>query len=155
MNTNWKLSDVEEKLQKGRIQGYVMKDHKKQPLKEPSGKIVSKHFTQRSKEKDFIAWCLWDFAQRHGVLLYQEYKFAEEEGRRFRFDWCIPDPRFMIAVEYDGGILDRNSGHTSVRGMQRDMIKGNLAQSLGYKVLRFSVLDYKTLPQALKKFEKK
>lgn len=152
-NTTWKVSDVEEKLKAGKIRGYVMHERRKEPLKEPNGKIVSRHYTQRSKEKDFIAWCLWNFAQRHGVILYQEYRFDEE--RRFRFDWCIPDVRFRLAVEYDGGIFDPNGDHRSVKGMQRDMHKINLAQQLGYVVLRFSVLDYKTLPQALKKYDKR
>lgn len=150
MQTNWKISDVQKKLDAGTIQGFVMDERRKEPLKEPSGKIVSKHFTQRSKEKDFIAWCLWDFAQRHGVILFQEYRFHEE--RKWRFDWAIPDMK--IAFEYEGQGQEIKSGpHTSFKNFNKDVDKYNEAQQLGWTVLRFTFMNYKTLPQALKKFE--
>lgn len=148
-NTTWKVSDVEEKLKAGKIRGYVIHERRKESLKEPNGKIVSRHYTQRSKEKDFIAWCLWDFAQRHGVILYQEYRFCQ--NRQWKADFAIP--AMKILFEYEG-LFSEKSRHTTAKGFTGDTEKYNQAAADGWQVLRFTALNFKTLPQALKKYEK-
>lgn len=58
-----------------------------------------------------------------------ECEACEIAGRRFRFDWWIPELR--IAIEYDG-----IAHHTGIAGAWRDAEKGNLAQLQGYLFLR-------------------
>jgi very-short-patch-repair endonuclease len=149
----WTLDHIKKLKEQGKIHGFTITENKKEPLTGTNGKIVSKHFPKRSKEKDFIAWNLFVWAQEQRVQLMEEYRF--DEDRRFKSDWAIPELKLLI--EYEGGIFDRTGiqGHTHPKGIQRDIEKYNLAQQLGFIVLRFSLLNYKTLPQALKKFETK
>lgn len=115
-----------------------------------NGKIVSKHFKHRSKEKDFISWNLFIWSQENGHILKEEFKFSPE--RRWRFDWAIEE--IKLAVEYEGTIFDPNGDHRSVKGMSRDIEKYNEAQNLGWTVLRFTCINYKTLVTALKKYNR-
>ena len=64
----------------------------------------------------------------------REYKFCED--RKFRFDFCWPAQK--IAVELQGGIWGRKSGHNSGTGILADMDKGNEAARRGCRVFRFS-----------------
>tara|TARA_R110000868_G_scaffold16350_13_gene73586 strand:+ start:318 stop:725 length:408 start_codon:yes stop_codon:yes gene_type:complete len=68
--------------------------------------------------------------------------------RKFRFDWAIPD--LKVAIEFEG-IMSNKSRHTTVTGYSKDCIKYNLAACLGWKVLRYTVLNYKDLEQDLMK----
>jgi len=57
------------------------------------------------------------------------------ESRKFRFDWAFIDK--MIAAEVEGG--QWTSGrHTRGAGYANDCEKYNLAQSMGWKVFRFT-----------------
>jgi hypothetical protein len=69
-------------------------------------------------------------------------------ARKFRFDWAIPD--LKVAIEYEG-LFSEKSGHTTVKGYTKDCIKYNLAALLGWKVLRYTALNYKELEQDLMK----
>lgn len=67
-------------------------------------------------------------------LSEREYQFSKW---RYRFDYCWPC--YMVAVDIQGGIYGgRSSGHTSISGMENDMMKINLAQSLGWVMLQLS-----------------
>ena len=61
-----------------------------------------------------------------------EHKFCP--SRRFRFDWAWVEKK--VAVEVDGGVWLRHGGR---HGMDKDREKLNIAASLGWLVLRFSV----------------
>lgn len=135
---------------KGLIRGYEMPEKKKS--QEPKGKIVSKHFNRGDKKKDFISWFLLDWCSKQAVQLFEEYKFDETGERKFKFDYAIPE--IKLAVEYEGGLLNPRSGHRSVQGINRDVTKYNLAALQGWTVIRLTAENYKTLPQALKKYEK-
>ena len=69
-----------------------------------------------------------------------EYRFAEDIGRRWRFDLAWPEQK--IAVEFEGGIRnDEGRGaeghHVSVDGYESDCEKYNTAAVLyGYRVIR-------------------
>lgn len=54
--------------------------------------------------------------------------------RMFRVDFCWPSA--MLAVEVEGGIY-RGGGHSSVKGLIRDIEKGNLLTMDGWRLLRF------------------
>lgn len=59
------------------------------------------------------------------------------KGRKFRFDFAWTEPHHRLLVEVQGGIWQK-SGHTSGRGVTRDMEKLNLAQLAGWRVMQFS-----------------
>ena len=76
---------------------------------------------------------------KHGGYDYvKELKF--HPSRKWRFDFAIESLR--IAIEYEG-IMSEKSRHTTISGMSRDCEKYNTAQLLGWKVLRFTALNYK------------
>lgn len=75
-----------------------------------------------------------------------EFQFSQY---RYRFDYCWP--QFKVAVDIQGGIYHnrkkgRQSGHVSIKGMENDMMKINLAQSLGWVMLQLSPRKIKQQP---------
>lgn len=80
--------------------------------------------------------------------LYQtmqaEYKFHPRF--KYLFDYCWV--QYRVAVEIQGGIYarGRKSGHTSIPGMERDMVKLNLAQANGWILLQLSPRKIKKSP---------
>lgn len=80
-----------------------------------------------------------------GYEYVKELKF--HPTRKWRFDYCIPS--LKIAVEYEG-IMSEKSRHTTITGMSGDCEKYNAAQAQGWKVLRFTALNYKNLITTIK-----
>lgn len=80
-----------------------------------------------------------------GLAYVKELKFSDK--RKFRFDFAIPF--YKIALEYEG-IVSGKSRHTSITGYTRDTEKYNLATIEGWKVLRYTALNYGNLEQDLK-----
>ena len=80
-----------------------------------------------------------------GLAYGKELKFSDK--RRFRFDFALPIHK--IAIEYEG-IVSGKSRHTSITGYTRDTEKYNLATIEGWKVLRYTALNYGNLEQDLK-----
>jgi len=60
-------------------------------------------------------------------------EFPFHPSRRFRFDLCWPDEK--VAFEREGGVWTRGR-HTRPLGYIRDIEKYNLAQLLGWLVIR-------------------
>jgi very-short-patch-repair endonuclease len=79
-----------------------------------------------------------------GINYVTEYRF--HDVRQYRFDIAIPDK--MIAIEYEG-LNSEKSGHTTLKGYTKDTDKYNLAASLGWTVLRYTALNYKTFSTTL------
>lgn len=117
---------------------------KKRTKDRNSGKIISKLYPGKSKQKNFIESVLFEWTQQRGILLYGEYIF--HDTRKFRFDWCVPD--LKIAFEYEG-IYSEVSRHTSIKGYNRDVEKYNEAQKLGWKVFRYTALNFRNVSQDL------
>lgn len=67
-----------------------------------------------------------------------EYKFLK--NRKFKFDLALPERK--IAAEYEG-LFSAKSRHTTVTGYSKDTEKYNLAVINGWKVLRYTQLNYK------------
>ena len=64
----------------------------------------------------------------------KEYRFHPK--RLWRFDFSVPS--LMIAVEIEGAIFSKQRlGHSSGTGIKKDMEKYNMAQLMGWKVLRY------------------
>lgn len=82
------------------------------------------------------------FAQHCAVYkieVVREYVFWV--GRRWRFDFCIPDAK--IAIEIEGGTF--NGGrHTRGSGFEKDCEKYNHAALAGFRVLRFTTAMVKS-----------
>jgi very-short-patch-repair endonuclease len=88
-----------------------------------------------------IHWDLKYWCQEKNIQFEKEYKFS---NRKFRFDFALPE--YKIGVEYDG-LNSEKSGHTTLTGFTKDTEKLNLAISLGWKVLRYTVLNYQNVLQ--------
>ncbi|RKT01068.1 hypothetical protein [Chryseobacterium defluvii] len=80
-----------------------------------------------------------------GLEFKEEYQF--DENRKFRFDWVIPELKTGIEFE---GIMSEKSRHTTIEGFSNDCIKYNLAQCNGWKVLRYTVLNYLEIENDIK-----
>lgn len=76
-----------------------------------------------------------------------EYRF--DEVRQFRFDVAIPDK--MLAIEYEG-LMSKKSRHTTISGYVCDCRKYNFAQTKGWKILRYTAINYKEFIEDLKHF---
>lgn len=81
-----------------------------------------------------------------GVKYVTEHKFME--SRKFRFDCAILDKK--IAIEYEG-IFSEKSRHTGLNGYTNDCNKYNNSVIEGWKVLRYTALNYKNFVEDLKK----
>lgn len=75
-----------------------------------------------------------------------EYKFLPD--RKFRFDIAIK--KKMIGIEYEG-LFSNKSRHTTAIGYTGDTIKYNLAVIAGWRVLRYTQLNYKQFLNDLNK----
>lgn len=72
------------------------------------------------------------------VPFEKEYKFLPD--RKFAFDFCLPSHR--IAIEYEG-IFSAKSRHTTAGGYSGDATKYNLAVINGWRVLRYTAINYR------------
>jgi len=135
----------EKDLQNLRNKGLKIEDNKKHVEVKPVPKGVK--IVKISIEKNTIELFLKMFLQQCKIQGYEtEYRF--DQVRRFRFDWAIPE--LNIAIEYEG-IYSKKSRHTTVSGYSRDVEKYNLAVSLGWRVLRYTSLNYTNLETDLNK----
>ena len=74
----------------------------------------------------------------------KEHRF--HKVRRWRFDVAILS--MNVAIEYEG-IVGHKSRHTSITGYSKDCEKYNSAAILGWKVLRYTALNYEDLQKDL------
>jgi hypothetical protein len=111
-------------------------------LKSKKVKIPKKEARQLSEIKMWL--------KAFGIDFTPELMFARP--RRFRFDIAIPSR--MIAIEYEG-IFCEKSRHTTVTGYSKDAEKYNLAVSLGWKVYRYTSLNYSTVLDLIKVLHEK
>lgn len=81
-----------------------------------------------------------------GISFEQEYRF--HTVRRFRFDIAILDKK--VAIEYEG-LMSKKSRHTTITGYTGDAEKYNLAQQLGWVVLRYTTLNYQNFERDISK----
>ena len=117
------------------------KDIKKAKPKKPKVKITGwidddRNIRNKQNNKEpFIRLV----EQELGLEVWPEFYFSTE--RKYRLDFAIPVRQggsdLKIAVEVQGGIWAKgNSGHSSGTGIKRDMNKSNLAQSLGWFLIK-------------------
>jgi len=74
-----------------------------------------------------------------------ERNYRYVPGRRFELDFAWP--AVIVGVEIQGGIFQRGpSGHKGI-GHVRDMLKMNLAQIAGWRILQFDASLLRRDPQ--------
>lgn len=135
----WSKKDIENLKLKHNYHDHAVKSNVLDQKYVINGKI--------SHEKEMIKTVLWYF-KREGLIkeFVEELEFSET--RKFRFDWAIPD--LKLAIEYEG-IFSKKSRHTTIQGFTDDCEKYNLAQLLGWKVLRYTAKNYQDFSRDLKK----
>lgn len=87
--------------------------------------------------------------QSLGYQIEAEYKFAPD--RKFRTDWKISKNGKSCLVEYEG-LVSRKSRHLTLSGFTNDCTKYNLAQLLGFVVLRYTLFNFDNVIKDLEKF---
>lgn len=132
---------TEKKLQQLKKSGMI-KGYQSGHSKEQSGRTVK--IEKRSKEKGWLSWNLKVWCQDNNLTLMEEHRF--DQHRKWRFDWVISEK--MIAIEYEG-LNSIKSRHTTKKGYTGDTDKYNRAQILGWKVIRVTALNYKTILKTL------
>lgn len=134
---NMTIQQIKELQAKGKIRGFT---NQTPQVVISAGRGSGK---TTSAAKEWLAWNLPYWCNDHLVTLETEYKF--DLHRNFRFDFAIP--ALKIAIEYEGIFKKDKSrtGHTSVAGVMRDIEKYNLAQSLGWRLIRVTAANYKTV----------
>lgn len=108
-------------------------------------KLKTKKVDKFSKYKAHIHQVLSEYCKVNGYSLLTEHRF--HDARKFRFDWAIKE--VMIAVEYEG-LNSEKSRHTTKSGFTTDATKYNLAQEAGWRVYRFTALNYLEIENVLK-----
>lgn len=117
-------------------------------------------------EVQYIHWNLKYWCEEKGYIVVPELQLTKT--RRYRLDFAImkgvteeqarkfeyTKENIICAIEYQGGIFMKKSGHSSPKGATRDCDKSNLAQSLGWPLLTFTVLNYRNVLQDLEKIIK-
>lgn len=83
------------------------------------------------------------------VDFVQEFCFHPK--RKWRFDLAIPEHK--IACEYEG-LMSAKSRHTTVTGFSGDAEKYNEAVILGWRVLRYTALNYQNMRNDLEQLLK-
>lgn len=141
MNKRWTDKDLDNLKTKG----LVIDEQIKTPMK----KIPK--VSKCSVGKDTIELLLQEFKKLGLISGYvQELKF--DDLRRYRFDWAIPD--LKLAIEYEG-LNSEKSRHTTKEGYTGDCEKYNLAVINGWKVLRYTALNYSDFAEDIKLFLRK
>mgnify|MGYP001369187991 CR=1 FL=1 len=105
------------------------------------GARTSKQHTKISKQKALFQLIL---KGRKGIV--PELQFSV--SRKFRFDFAHVEKK--VAFEYEG-INSNKSRHTTITGYTRDCEKYNLAALNGWKVFRFTALNYGSVIKILEK----
>ena len=86
---------------------------------------------------------LWRWICPNLPLPIREFRFSK---RRFRFDFAFPDRKVAVEIEGGGWLYGR---HHRPKGYERDLEKYNLAQSLGWKVFRFTPKCWRMTPMGV------
>lgn len=137
---------TEQELQKLKDKGFKIDDSVSSKIETTQIKPKTK-IEKVSVEKNTIGFVLMSLKQKGLITDFvTEHKF--DSMRKFRFDWAIID--LKIAIEYEG-IISEKSRHTSMDGFSNDCVKYNLAIANGWKVLRYTAINYKDLETDLLK----
>lgn len=122
---------------KGKIRGFT------KPAKKYSAKGKNNIPVKKSKALIWIEQNLQEWAIENGAGVSYEYRF--HMVRKWRFDFAVFKQPHKIAVEFEGGIFLKKSGHNTAIHYTKDVEKYNAATLLDWKVLRYTALNYKNV----------
>jgi very-short-patch-repair endonuclease len=125
-------------------QGYTIIDGKAVKVSEkPKATIKAKQVksTRGDAQKIYMEHIL----EQTGETFVKEHKF--HPTRKWRFDFS--NLELKCAIEYEG-LFAAKSRHTTATGFTGDAEKYNQATILGWKVLRYTALNYKQLETDVK-----
>lgn len=108
-----------------------------------TGKPVIKKNTNTA-EKATLSLLLHELCKKYNLQLYEEVMAIPD--RKFRFDWAIP--AIKVAIEYEG-LFSEKSRHTTIEGFTKDCEKYNLTQLNGWKVFRYTAVNYQQAYQQI------
>jgi hypothetical protein len=133
MKTNLTKADLERLLKEGKIRGFKETKPKKQTSKKAQKR-------KGSKIKGWLELNLEHWCAANRLELAKEFQFDPE--RKWRFDWAVKS--IKVAWEYEG-LFSEKSGHTTVKGFTDNTDKYNEATAQGWRVVRYTALNYKQL----------
>jgi very-short-patch-repair endonuclease len=138
---NWTEKQLHDKKKQGKIRDYRFPKREKKNSKIPGNIIPAK----KSKALEWLELNLQYWCNERALTLEREVVF--DEKRKWRFDFAIRS--YKIAVEFEGGIFLKNSGHNTAKHYTKDTEKYNRAQVLGWKVIRITAMNYETVLEQL------
>jgi hypothetical protein len=156
--------DIEELEAKGLIRGFVDPGPPKK-VTTSEGEQVSLKRDKGSKTKGWIELQLIHWCRGNGLELRREFRFDHRKGgRQWRFDWAIFRGRTagqgssgnysahnaFAGVEYEG-LFSEKSRHTTAAGFTEDTVKYNQAQACGWRVIRITAKNHKSIITELEK----
>lgn len=136
----WTEKQISDLKKAGKIKGYSTS----KPVVKSGGGIPAK---KRSSGLDWLDLNLAYWCNERSLTLEKEYRFDPE--RKWRFDYFIP--AYKVGIEFEGGIFLSNSGHKTAKHYTKDTEKYNRAATLGFRVIRVTAMNYKTVITHLEK----
>ena len=83
-----------------------------------------------------------------GYKVEPEFRFCPT--RKFRADWKVSKNDRSVLIEYEG-VVSAKARHTSIKGYSTDCEKYNLMTLMGFKFLRYTVLNFNNVIADLEK----
>lgn len=143
---NWNQKHLSDLQRSGKIRGFVIPEKAKNYSRDDRKNIPD----PKPKAILWLDWNLQYWANEHALRLEMEYRFCQD--RKYKSDYAIP--AIHVLIEYEGGIFMARGGHNSPAGIQRDIEKYQLAEKLGWKVIRVTALTYTTVLKTLNEMVK-
>lgn len=140
----WNEQQIKHLENTGKIRGFKVTH-----IKRPQGPIPKSNRDSQGWKSKGLEWLdlnLQYFANENALSLEKELQFDPE--RKWRFDYAFP--AIKTAVEFEGGIFIPNSGHKTAKHFTKDTSKYTRAAIIGWKVLRYTALNYKKALSDLK-----
>jgi very-short-patch-repair endonuclease len=139
----WTEKQIKELAAAGKIKGYTIPQKPEKYSTNPAKNIPApKPRAITWLDMNIQYWC-----KERSLALEKEYRF--DEVRRWRFDYAIVD--IKVAVEYEGIFTKGKSRHTTVTGYTGDADKYNQAAVAGWRVIRLTAKNYKSVLEQLNK----
>jgi hypothetical protein len=137
MSRLFTIKDLEQLQKAGKIKGFTA-------VQKVVNKVKGIKIDKGSKNKGWIALNLKYYAEANNLILVSEFRFHPR--KKYRFDWCLTNVErtIKIGIEYEG-IFSAKSGHTTAKGYNKDTEKYNLASAAGWKLIRVTAMNYKSI----------